>query len=90
MMIVLFCRVFGTMFAEIPFVATRDGYRREGNLKRLMQVACSLQACGQVSGNVHVISHYHCRQRLATAGMAVDDLRLHQHRRWKSVCAALE
>lgn len=31
-------RVFGTKFAELPFVATRDGYRRAGNLKRLMQV----------------------------------------------------
>lgn len=31
-------RLFGTRLAEMPFVATKDGYRREGNCKRLMQV----------------------------------------------------
>ncbi|CAK0784514.1 hypothetical protein CVIRNUC_007718 [Coccomyxa viridis] len=30
-------RVFGAAFAEMPFVATKDGYRREGNLKRLLK-----------------------------------------------------
>ncbi len=36
------CRVFGAAFAEMPFVATREGYRREGNLRRLLQVAFRL------------------------------------------------
>ena len=36
------CRVFGAAFAEMPFVATRDGYRREGNLRRLLQVRMEL------------------------------------------------
>jgi hypothetical protein len=31
-------RFFGAKFAELPFVATRDGYRRAGNCKRLMRV----------------------------------------------------
>ena len=31
-------RVFGTSFAEMPFVATKEGYRHAGNLGRLMQV----------------------------------------------------
>ena len=31
-------RVFGGAFAEMPFVATREGYRREGNLKRFLEV----------------------------------------------------
>ena len=31
-------RVFGAKFCEVPFVATRDGYRREGNCRRLMRV----------------------------------------------------
>lgn len=34
-------RVFGTSFAEIPFVATRDGYRRDGNLTRLMEASAA-------------------------------------------------
>jgi hypothetical protein len=29
-------RVHGPTFAELPYVATRDGYRREGNCRRLM------------------------------------------------------
>lgn len=29
-------RVQGPVFAEIPYVATKDGYRREGNCRRLM------------------------------------------------------
>ena len=33
------CRVFGASFAEMPFVATREGYRREGNLRRLVQAS---------------------------------------------------
>ncbi|GAB4823340.1 hypothetical protein N2152v2_010386 [Parachlorella kessleri] len=35
-------RVFGTLFAEVPFVATREGYRREGNCRRLMRALDSL------------------------------------------------
>ncbi|KAL0052496.1 hypothetical protein WJX82_003084 [Trebouxia sp. C0006] len=31
-------RVFGNKFAEMPFVATKEGYRREGNCKRLLKV----------------------------------------------------
>ncbi|KAK9908360.1 hypothetical protein WJX75_006723 [Coccomyxa subellipsoidea] len=31
-------RVFGTAFAEMPFIATREGYRRDGNLTRFMEV----------------------------------------------------
>ncbi len=37
------CRVFGTAFAEMPFVATREGYRRDGNLTQLVE-ARSLHA----------------------------------------------
>lgn len=37
--VVVCCRVFGTAFAELPFVATRDGYRRDGNLTRLMHAS---------------------------------------------------
>lgn len=37
-------RVFGNKFAEMPFVATKEGYRREGNCKRLLKV-CSAQSC---------------------------------------------
>lgn len=33
------CRVFGSKFAEMPFVATKEGYRREGNCKRLLRVS---------------------------------------------------
>ena len=33
-------RVFGQRFCEVPFVATREGYRREGNCRRLMRVRC--------------------------------------------------
>ena len=32
-------RVFGSKFAEMPFVATKAGYRREGNCKRLLKVS---------------------------------------------------
>ncbi|CAL5229685.1 g13054 [Coccomyxa viridis] len=40
-------RIFGAAFAEMPFVATREGYRREGNLKRLLQaVESKLRALG--------------------------------------------
>jgi hypothetical protein len=31
-------RFFGIKFAEMPFVATKEGYRRSGNCKRLMRV----------------------------------------------------
>jgi hypothetical protein len=31
-------RVFGTLFAEIPFVATKEAYRREGYCRRLISV----------------------------------------------------
>lgn len=34
------CRIFGATFAELPFVATRQGYRREGHLHSLMRVCC--------------------------------------------------
>ena len=34
-------RAFGAKFAEVPFVATRDGYRREGHCRRLMQVGAA-------------------------------------------------
>ena len=34
-------RAFGAKFAEVPFVATRDGYRREGHCRRLMQVSAA-------------------------------------------------
>lgn len=30
--------MFGTQLAEMPFVSTREGYRRAGNCKRLMKV----------------------------------------------------
>ena len=33
------CRVFGTAFAEMPFIATREGYRRDGNLTRFMEAS---------------------------------------------------
>jgi hypothetical protein len=32
-------RIFGRHFAEVPFIATRDGYRREGHCKRLIKVS---------------------------------------------------
>ncbi len=32
-------RVFGTLFAEIPFVATKDGYRKDGHCRRLISVS---------------------------------------------------
>ena len=32
------CRVFGIHFAEMPFVATRQCFRREGNCRRIMKV----------------------------------------------------
>ena len=31
-------RVFGTGFAELPFVATKEGFRRAGNCRRLIKV----------------------------------------------------
>ncbi len=34
----MYGRVFGNKFAEMPFVATKEGYRREGNCKRLLKV----------------------------------------------------
>ena len=34
-------RVFGNIFAEIPFVATREKFRREGYCRRLISVGCS-------------------------------------------------
>lgn len=37
-LLVLPGRVFGSKFAEMPFVATKAGYRREGNCKRLLKV----------------------------------------------------
>ena len=38
----IFLRVFGDKFAEMPFVATKEGYRREGNCKRLLKVCLAL------------------------------------------------
>ncbi|KAK9831355.1 hypothetical protein WJX81_004903 [Elliptochloris bilobata] len=35
-------RVFGRAFAELPFVATKVGYRREGNLRRFMNALQAL------------------------------------------------
>jgi len=29
-------RVHGSLFAEIPYVATRQGYRRDGNCRRVL------------------------------------------------------
>ena len=37
------CRVFGDKFAEMPFVATKEGYRREGNCKRLLKAGPPVQ-----------------------------------------------
>ena len=50
-------RVFGTNFAEMPFVATRDGYRREGNMRRLVQVVSHhlLPACYGVTRDAHAM-----------------------------------
>ena len=39
-------RAFGAKFAEVPFVATRDGYRREGHCRRLMQVGAARGVLG--------------------------------------------
>ena len=36
--LIVCARVFGNKFAEMPFVATKEGYRREGNCKRLLKV----------------------------------------------------
>ena len=35
-------RVFGTLFAEIPFVATKEKFRRAGYCRRLISVCFSL------------------------------------------------
>ncbi|KXZ51044.1 hypothetical protein GPECTOR_14g31 [Gonium pectorale] len=35
-------RVFGNKFAEMPFVSTREGFRRAGNCKRLMKAVDDL------------------------------------------------
>src|SRR5689334_9649542 len=32
------CRVFGDQLAEMPFVATRQGFRRAGHCRRLIKV----------------------------------------------------
>lgn len=47
-------RVFGTKFAELPFITTRKGYRREGHCALLVEV-CRLPAqlppgCRRVNG----------------------------------------
>ena len=46
------CRVFGTQFAEIPFVATAEKYRRKGHARRLISVSIlsaqsSARACSR-------------------------------------------
>lgn len=37
------CRVFGDQLAEMPFVATRTGFRRAGHCRRLIKVSSSMQ-----------------------------------------------
>lgn len=37
-------RVHGDLFVEVPYVATREGYRREGNCHRLMTALESLMS----------------------------------------------
>lgn len=37
----LYRRVWGTRFAEIPFIVTKTGYRRGGNMRLLMQASSS-------------------------------------------------
>lgn len=52
-------RVCGDKFAEVPFVATREGYRRAGLCKVLIKVCpcCALRLCW-------VCSHaWHCRPK---------------------------
>ncbi len=39
------CRAFGIHFAEVPFVATKQGFRREGNCRRIIKVGCGSPAC---------------------------------------------
>jgi hypothetical protein len=38
-------RLFGTQLAEMPFVATRQGYRRAGHCRRLVKVSVSDPSC---------------------------------------------
>ena len=40
-------RVWGLHFAELPFMATKACYRREGNARRLIQVPCCPALCLQ-------------------------------------------
>ena len=53
----LFCltlaRVFGSKFAEMPFVSTKEGYRREGNCKRLLKVSSVLSISSLPAGCLH-------------------------------------
>ncbi|CAL8469674.1 g9215 [Coccomyxa elongata] len=57
-------RVFGTAFAELPFVATRDGYRRDGNLTRLMHAN---SWPGLMHRNRRPV-FYHCHEKYTQLG----------------------
>ena len=50
------CRVFGDKFAEMPFVATKEGYRREGNCKRLVKVRLISSTRDVLLLSTHVLS----------------------------------
>ena len=39
------CRAFGIHFAEMPFVATKQGFRREGNCRRIIKVSLGSPLC---------------------------------------------
>ena len=50
-------RVFGTRFAELPFVATRQGHRRAGNCRLLVQVreGMELTLPASVGRSLHIL-----------------------------------
>ena len=43
-------RVWGPHFAEMPFFATREGYRREGNARRLVEVPSRIGLLAALAG----------------------------------------